>query len=203
MRSPSSPRSRERTTARVRAADRLRSVPIASSSPAGQERSSRSTTSVSASAASATEGACATATCAGRSRRTRSASWRSRPTSSIFGRVVARLSGIMLDLPLVGTGDVDQVAHLVQPGEDARPHPLLQVLRRLAVGAELPAGGSGPGVVGREQGGTSGVVADADDLVEHSLLELAVLAALADLVDGQHVHLAQRLQPLARGETAG
>src|SRR3954471_7410074 len=151
----------------------------------------------------ACEGACAMRTRPGKSRRMRSASCRSRPTSRSLGRVVASLAGIVLHLPLVGTGDVEQVAHLVQPGEDARANPRFQVFRGLAVGAELPAGGARPRIVGGEQRGAAGVVADADHLVEDALLELAVLAALADLVDGEDVHLAQRLQPFSRGEAAG
>src|SRR6267378_2714923 len=100
----------------------------ASPSAEGQLRSSSSTTSAPASARRACDGACAIPTRAGRSLRTRSASCRSRPTSKTVRCAVARLACIVLHLPLVISDDVDQIAHLVQPGVDARPHPLLQVL---------------------------------------------------------------------------
>src|SRR5712664_2577317 len=197
--SPRSLRSRERISARRRAADSSRSWQRAPSSSSAQFRSSSSTTSRSGRARTACEGACAIPTCAGRSRRTRSASCRSRPTSKTFRGA----SDLMVVLALVGPIDVDQVAHLVQPAVDAGADALLEVFGALSVGPEFPARGARARIIRGQQRGAPGVVADADDLVEHALLELAVLAALADLVDGQHVDLPQRLQPLARGEAAG
>ena len=88
----------------------------------------------------------------------------------------------------------------MEPAEDPWSHALLEVFGALSVRLELPVVGVRARIVGREQGGAAGVVADAEDLVEDALLELAVLAPLADLVDGEHVHLAYRLEPLTRRE---
>src|SRR5207244_9345418 len=109
---------------------------------------------------------------------------------------------LVLVLAMVGTDDVDQVAQLVQARVDALPDALFEGLADLALGAEAP-GRAGARIIGREQRGAAGVVADRDDLVEHALLELAVLPALADLVDGEHLDLPQRLEPLPAGEAAG
>jgi len=108
----------------------------------------------------------------------------------------------MLVLPLVRSIDIDEIAHFVEPAENPRSHALLEIFRALPVRLELPVESARARIVRREQRGAAGVVANAEDLVEDALLELAVLAALADLVDGQYVHVTQRLEPLARGETA-
>src|SRR3954471_2890273 len=112
------------------------------------------------------------------------------------------LAHFVLLVAVVGTEHVHRVAEVEQARIDARADPLLERLADLALGAVRP-GRAGPRVVGREQGGALGVVADAEDLVEDVLLELAVLAALPDLVDGEDLDLAQRLEPFARGEPAG
>src|SRR5262245_106555 len=108
--------------------------------------------------------------------------------------IFEQLALLVLVLAVVGTHHVDEVAQLVEPRVDALPDALLERLAGLAFGAEAP-GSAGARIVGGEERGAAGVVADGDDLVEHALLELAVLAALADLVDGEHLDLAQRLEP--------
>src|SRR5439155_17799884 len=100
-----------------------------------------------------------------------------------------------------GANHVDEVAQLVQARVDALADALLEGLAHLALGAEAPRRARAR-IVGGEQRGTAGVVADGDDLVEHALLELAVLPALADLVDGEHIDLPQRLEPFAAGQPA-
>src|SRR5205085_3545905 len=112
------------------------------------------------------------------------------------------LAHFVLLLAVVGSEHVHRVAEVEQARVDARADPLLQRLANLALGAVGP-GRARARMVGREQGGALGVVADAQDLVEDALLELPVLAALPDLVDGEDLHLAQGLEPLARGEAAG
>src|SRR5207249_1422287 len=86
--------------------------------------------------------------------------------------------------------------------ENPRSHALLEIFGALSVRLELPVESARARIVRREQRGAPGVVANAEDLVEDALLELAVLAALADLVDGQYVHVTQRLEPLARGDAS-
>src|SRR5438445_208997 len=115
--------------------------------------------------------------------------------------IVEQLALLVLVLAVVGTKDVHEVAQLVEARVDALPDALLERFPRLAFRAEAP-GSAGARIVRRQQGGAAGVVADRDDLVEHALLELAVLAALADLVDGEHLYLPERLEPLAAGEAA-
>src|SRR2546421_10491534 len=115
--------------------------------------------------------------------------------------VVEQFSLLVLVLPVIGADDVDQVAQLVEARVDALSDALLESLANFAFGAEAP-GGARAGIVGGEQGGAAGVVADGDDLVQHALLEFAVLPALADLVDGEHLDLPKRLEPLAAGESA-
>src|SRR5438874_1446148 len=132
-----------------------------------------------------------------------------RTGSATGGPRSARRQRLLLDVALlvvlgapVARVHLDDVGHLLDARIDARPDPRLQVLRRLPVGLELPERSVGR-IVGGEQRRPRGVVADADDLVEDALLELAVLPALADLVDGEHVHLPQGLEPFARREPVG
>src|SRR5256885_10281070 len=108
----------------------------------------------------------------------------------------------VLLLAVVRSEHVHRVAEVEQARVDARAHALLERLADFALGAVGP-GRAGTRVVGREKGRALGVVADAEDLVEDTLLELAVLAALADLVDGEDFHLAQRRKPFAGGDCAG
>src|SRR5207237_1327069 len=89
--------------------------------------------------------------------------------------IVEQLALLVLVLAVVGTKDVHEVAQLVEARVDALPDALLERFPRLAFRAEAP-GSAGARIVRRQQGGAAGVVADRDDLVEHALLELAVLA---------------------------
>src|SRR5256885_2318905 len=225
-----SPMRRERMSP-TRGADRVqraRNSSSASASTSGQVRSSRRTTSGVPSRRKRlrpSQGEAHTATCAvaapyESSLLTRSPSSRSRPMRSSFGgplRVVAAtaclsvigmlllaqdLAHFVLLLAVVGSEHVHRVAEVEQARVDARADPLLERLADLALGAVGPRRARWR-VIGREQGGALGVVADAQDLVEDVLLELPVLAALADLVDGEDLHLAQWLEPFARGEAAG
>src|SRR5438067_13685489 len=224
-----SPMRRERMSP-TRGADRVqraRNSSSASASTSGQVRSSRRTTSGVPSRRKRlrpSQGEAHTATCAvaapyESSLLTRSPSSRSRPMRSSFGgplRVAAAarclsvigmlllahdLAHFVLFLAVVGSEHVHGVAQVEQARVDARADPLLQRLANLALGAVGP-GRARSRVIGREQGGALGVVADAQDLVEDALLELPVLAALADLVDGEDLHLAQGLETFARGEAA-
>src|SRR5713101_10079050 len=54
-------------------------------------------------------------------------------------------------------------------------------------------------VVRREESGAICVVPNGNDLIENSLFEFSIASPLSELVDGQHIYRAQRLEPFPSG----